>query len=185
MNASPSTDAIVTQVHQTPVGEVLLGAYDGKLCLLDWRYRKMRAAVDTRIKNGLRAEYVEHDAHATDHNNAVLSETRRQLDGYFALERTEFDLPLLFVGTDFQKSVWAALQAIPYGTKTTYKELATHIGNPKAVRAVATANGANALSIVVPCHRVIGSDGQLVGYAGGLPAKRKLLQLESAPMSGA
>src|SRR5690606_18399830 len=93
-------------------------------------------------------------------------------------KRTTFDIPLLFIGTDFQKSVWEALMEIPYGTTKSYLELSRDLGDENAIRAVATANGANSISIIVPCHRIIGSDGSLTGYAGGLNAKKKLLQLE-------
>lgn len=104
---------------------------------------------------------------------------REQLDEYFAGERTEFTVPLTLVGTEFQRSVWAALRAIDYGATCTYAELAVEIGRPTAIRAVAAANGRNPVSIVVPCHRVIGSDGTLTGYAGGLDRKRFLLDRES------
>ncbi|WP_295801854.1 methylated-DNA--[protein]-cysteine S-methyltransferase [uncultured Microbulbifer sp.] len=103
-----------------------------------------------------------------------------QLQAYFAGERQVFDLPLDAAGTDFQRGVWQSLCAIPYGETRSYRELAEAIGNPKAVRAVARANGANPLSIVVPCHRVIGADGTLTGYAGGLEMKARLLALEGA-----
>ena len=103
-----------------------------------------------------------------------------QLQEYFAGERQVFDLPLDAAGTDFQRRVWQALCAIPYGETRSYRELAESIGNPNAVRAVARANGANPLSIVVPCHRVIGADGTLTGYAGGLEMKARLLVLEGA-----
>jgi methylated-DNA-[protein]-cysteine S-methyltransferase len=102
-----------------------------------------------------------------------------QLKAYFSGTRKIFNIPLLMVGTEFQKSVWEGLIKIPYGTTTSYLELSKNIGNEKAVRAVASANGANAISILIPCHRIIGSDGSLVGYAGGLPAKKKLLTLEN------
>jgi len=97
---------------------------------------------------------------------------------YFASKRTQFEIPLLLLGTDFQKLVWNALIEVPYGETASYLELAKSISKPKAVRAVATANGANAISILVPCHRIIGSNGDLVGYAGGLSTKKKLLELE-------
>lgn len=103
-----------------------------------------------------------------------------QLDEYFAGQRREFDVPLMFAGTEFQKVVWDELMLIPHGRTTTYGELARRIGRPAAVRAIANAVGSNALSILVPCHRVIGADGALTGYAGGLPAKRHLLALENS-----
>jgi len=160
------------QYFKTPVGEIILGSYDEKLCLADWRYRKMRESIDSRLQKGLNAEYVEEDTE-------VLKEARKQFTEYFDHKRQSFDIPLLMVGTDFQRSVWDGLMQIPFGMTASYLELAKNIGNEKAVRAVASANGANAISILIPCHRIIGSNGDLVGYAGGLPAKKKLLELES------
>ena len=110
----------------------------------------------------------------------ILSETVRQLDEYFAGKRRNFTILLQFVGTDFQKKVWNKLLKIPYGKTVSYGELARMIDMPKAVRAVANANGANAISIIAPCHRVIGSDHSLTGYGGGLAAKKMLLDLETA-----
>ncbi len=104
----------------------------------------------------------------------------KQLAAYFAGELKQFDLPLRLSGTAFQKTVWHALLEIPYGETTNYRDLALGIGRPKAVRAVGAANGANPLAIVVPCHRVLGSDGSLTGFGGGLPAKALLLKLESS-----
>jgi len=159
------------QYHKTKYGELLLGDFNGELCLCDWRYRRMRSAIDKRILSGLKAEYTEQDTE-------LLAATRQQLAEYFAQERRDFDIPLRFVGTDFQVSVWNALLQVAHGTTSTYLQLSETIGNTKAVRAVASANGANSISIFVPCHRIIGSDGSLVGYAGGLPAKKKLLAIE-------
>lgn len=161
------------QYRQSRVGELILGVFDGRLCLLDFRYRKMRERVDKRIKLGLNADYVEH-------GDPILDLTSQQLDEYFAGDRKEFDLPLLMVGSDFQKRVWSALIEVPYGKTTSYLELSKSINAEKAVRAVAAANGANAMSMVIPCHRVIGSDGELIGYGGGLAAKKRLLQLEQS-----
>ena len=115
----------------------------------------------------------------------VIDKAKTQLDEYFAGARREFDVPLLFAGTDFQKKVWDALLTIPYGQAISYGEMARRIGMPTAVRAVANANGANAISIFAPCHRVIGSDRKLTGYAGGLEAKEYLLTLEISRMSEA
>ena len=119
------------------------------------------------------------DAEFIDGTSAVIEIAVTQLDEYFAGERREFDVSLIFAGTEFQKAVWNELMLIPHGRTTTYGELARRIGHPAAVRAIANAVGSNALSILVPCHRVIGADGALTGYAGGLPAKRHLLNLES------
>lgn len=162
---------IYLQYFHTPYGELVLGESGGELCLCDWKYRKMRDQVDNRIQTALNGEFKLEETE-------LLNETKSQLNEYFARERTTFDLPLLFVGSDFQKSVWEKLLTIPYGKTTSYLELSRILGDEKAIRAVATANGANAISIIVPCHRVIGSDGSLTGYAGGLNAKQKLLQLE-------
>lgn len=158
--------------YKSPVGEILLGSYDGKLCLADWRYRKMRSTIDIRIQKALNAEY-------SEQSSTVIEKTIQQMKEYFTNERKIFDIPLLMLGTDFQKSVWKGLINIPYGKTASYLQLSKNIGNEKAVRAVASANGANAISIVIPCHRIIGSDGSLTGYAGGLPTKKKLLELEN------
>ena len=159
------------QYYKTKYAEFILGSFENKLCLLDFKYRKMRTTVDNRLKKGLNAEFVEQD-------NEILKETRKQLDEYFNMTRKEFEIPLITVGTDFQKSVWDGLQNIDYGTTSTYLELAKNIGNEKAVRAVANANGANSIAIIIPCHRIIGTNGELTGFGGGLPLKKRLLELE-------
>lgn len=114
---------------------------------------------------------------AKDHS--LLVETEKQLREYFAGQRKIFSLPLHFVGTEFQQQVWQALLTIPHGETRSYAQIAHQIGNPKSVRAVGAANGKNPVSIIAPCHRVIGSSGKLTGFAGGLEAKAFLLQLES------
>jgi methylated-DNA-[protein]-cysteine S-methyltransferase len=162
---------IKIQYYKSPVGEIILGSYDNKLCIADWKYRKMRTTIDSRIQNGLKAKYIEE-------SSEVIEETIKQMKEYFFGERKDFDIPLLMVGTEFQKSVWHGLIKIPYGTTASYLELSKNIGNEKAVRAVASANGANSISIMIPCHRIIGSNGDLVGYAGGLATKKKLLEIE-------
>jgi len=167
---------INVQYYKTKYGELILGSFDKKLCLLDFRYRKMRKKVDNRIKKGLDAEYIEQD-------DEILQKTRVQLNEYFNCERREFDIPLLMVGTEFQKNVWEALMKVSYGKISTYLDLAKDINNEKAVRAVASANGANAMSLIIPCHRIIGSNGELVGYGGGLPVKKRLLKLEQNKFS--
>ena len=159
------------QYCKTKIGELILGSFNKKLCLLDFRYRKMRTTVDNRVKNGLKAEFIEQ-------GDEILEQTRKQLDEYFNGDRKVFDIPLLMVGTDFQKDVWNALINVPYGATSTYLQLAKDIKNEKAVRAVAGANGANSISLIIPCHRIIGSNGELVGYGGGLPVKKRLLKLE-------
>jgi methylated-DNA-[protein]-cysteine S-methyltransferase len=113
-------------------------------------------------------------------DDGAFDAVRRALDEYFRGERTEFDLSLELVGTAFQRRVWEALRAIPYGRTVSYGELARRIGRPAAVRAVGLANGRNPVSVIVPCHRVIGADGSLTGYGGGVERKRFLLELERA-----
>ena len=162
---------ISIQFCKTKIGELIFGSFEDKLCLLDFKYRKMRKTVDERIKKGLKANFKEH-------NTEIIEKARAELDEYFRGNRKEFDLLLQMVGTDFQKSVWNALLKVPYGTTSTYLQLAFDIKNEKAVRAVASANGANSMAIIIPCHRIIGSNGGLVGYGGGLPVKKRLLKLE-------
>ncbi len=159
--------------YQSPCGELLLGENYGRLCLCDWKSIKHRGRNDNRIMRFLNAEYVER-------KSDVLVRAAKELDEYFAGMRKEFDIPLLFAGTEFQRSVWNALYGIPYGETRSYMEIARQVGNPKGVRAVAQAVGANAISILVPCHRVIGSDFSLTGFAGGLETKRFLLELEKS-----
>jgi methylated-DNA-[protein]-cysteine S-methyltransferase len=163
--------SILIRYFPTSYGELILGSFGDRLCLCDWRYRRMRNAVDARIQRGLGATYVEG-------STGVIEMAKGQLNEYFAGIRTVFNVPLRQVGTDFQQRVWDALCSIPFGATETYASLTGRVAASTAIRAVASANGANAISILVPCHRVIGSTGELVGYAGGLPAKRKLLELE-------
>lgn len=117
-------------------------------------------------------------------DDRLYPKARQQLIDYFAGRRRGFDFPMRLIGTDFQKSVWLALLSIPLGLTRTYASIAAEIGRPTAVRAVGAANGANPLPIVVPCHRLLGSDGSLVKFGGGLEAKRFLLDLESGALAG-
>lgn len=166
---------IKTQDYASPCGVLTLGSFGDRLCLCDWQAGWHRDRDARRLERLLRAEF-------EPGNSAVLDRAASQLDGFFAGRRRRFDLPLLFAGTDFQKTVWNELLKIPFGHTVSYGEVALRIGRPTAVRAVANANGANALSIFVPCHRVIGGDHSLTGYGGGLPAKRMLLALEKKVM---
>ena len=159
------------QHHQTQIGELLLGSFGNRLCLLGFGDQEARRAIDDWIRKKL-------DAESVDQSDEVLEKTRKQVDEYLKGNRKEFDIPLLMVGTDFQKRVWKALLRVPYGATSTYGQIAEEIGSPRAVRAVGNANRANPVSIIVPCHRVIGSDGELVGYGGGLSLKKWLLRLE-------
>ena len=165
------------QNHKTKVGEFVIGSFENKLCLIDYQYRKMHQTVKNRIKQSLNAEFIEQ-------TSPIIEETKNQLQQYFDGTRKTFDLDLLLVGSDFQKQVWQGLLNINYGQTISYLQLATNIHNPKSVRAVANANGANAISIIVPCHRVIASDGTLGGYGGGLAVKKRLLKLEDTINNG-
>ncbi len=158
---------------KSPFGEIIIGDYNDHLCICDWRYRKMRATIDKRIQKIFSSTYIEN-------TTPIIIETINQLTQYFEGNRQEFDLPILLAGSDFQKLVWEELLKIPYGKTQTYLDLSKIMGNEKAIRAIASANGANAISIIIPCHRIIGSDGKLVGYAGGLSVKKRLLKLENA-----
>jgi methylated-DNA-[protein]-cysteine S-methyltransferase len=144
----------------SPVGELLLTAADDRLTGL-----YMPVGVHG-LPTGM----------ARDDN--AFAAVRRQLEEYFSRERQAFDLPVAPRGTPFQQRIWAELQRIGYGETISYAELAARIGRPTAIRAAGAANGANPVSIIIPCHRVIGSDGSLTGYGGGLEAKRRLLELE-------
>lgn len=154
----------------SPVGELKLVANGSRLVAILWENDK-----PNRVRLGPMSE-------APD--NPLLMKTARQLAEYFAGQRQCFDLELDFVGTDFQKKVWAALLTIPFGETRTYSQIAEQIGHPAAVRAVGAANGKNPLSIVAPCHRVIGASGKLTGFAGGLEAKERLLVLEGGQRPG-
>lgn len=164
---------IFTMRYSSPCGELLLGSFADKLCLCNWTTEKHPGRIDKRLKTTLHAEYEETQ---TD----ITIEAARQLDEYFHGGRKTFDIPLLTVGTDFQKEIWNELLAIPYGETVSYGKLSARIGKVSAVRAVANANGANAISIFIPCHRVIGSNRSLTGYGGGLDTKKFLLDLEQA-----
>ena len=130
----------------------------------------------TRLAMSPRPNDVPHDAHR---DPAALADVAAQLDAYFTGELTEFDLPLAPRGSEFQLRVWNALLEIPYGETASYGEIAARIGRPDTVRAVGTTNGRNPIAVIIPCHRVIGADGSLVGYGGGLDRKRLLLELEA------
>ena len=163
--AKGKVNTVQIQYYQSPCGKLILGSFENKLCMCDWVVsEERRAAIDKRIQKALNAQYA-------IENSEVITQTISQLDEYFSRQRTTFDIPLLLVGTEFQKSVWNELLS--------YAQLSQRLDNPKAIRAVASSNGANSISILIPCHRVIGSDHKLTGYAGGLVAKKTLLELES------
>ena len=160
-------DVIHTRNYPSPLGELLLGDWQGELVLCDW-------LLDSRVPQLLNATLQEQ---ATP----LLAETVAQLNAYFTGHRRDFDLPVRLVGTPFQERVWQALRAIPCGQTCSYQNIADAIGNPKATRAVAGAISRNPVSVIVPCHRVIGKNGGLTGYNGGTDAlyiKERLLALE-------
>ena len=143
--------------YETPVGKLCVGEEDGVIVRTTW--------------SKIPTEYILKET-------KLILQCKMQLDEYFRGERKTFDLPLAPKGTDFQKKVWNALQEIPYGETRTYGEIAAAVGNPKAARAVGMANNKNPIGIIIPCHRVVGANGKLVGYAGGMDKKEWLLQLE-------
>jgi methylated-DNA-[protein]-cysteine S-methyltransferase len=147
-----------------------IGSYEGKLCLLDI-VKNIPSKSKNRIKRYLDCTFIQKD-------NELIESVRKDLDSYFDGKLKTFNTPLMFFGTDFQKVVWNALLKIPYGETISYKEEAKMIGSEKSVRAVANANGANNIAIIVPCHRVIGSNGDLRGYASGVDIKKRLLDIE-------
>lgn len=160
------------QYYNSPCGEIILASMGDELCLCDWNEMPCAERNKHRLLRYMKADF-------KIETSPILDQTKKQLDEYFAGNRTIFDIPLHPVGTDFQKKVWHALLEIPYGETRSYKEIAISIGKPNGIRAVASAIGANGISIFVPCHRVIGSNHSLTGFAGGLDAKRKLLELEA------
>ena len=155
---SSKTDAVLRSIMDTPIG---------KLCI--------------EVEGGFVTGVYMADGvcDREECRQEILTETRKQLQEYFDGKRKEFNLPILLRGTEFQKKVWQGLCTIPYGETRSYKELAELVGNPKAVRAVGGANNKNPIMIIVPCHRVIGADGSLVGFGGGLEVKKYLLELEA------
>ena len=148
----------------SPVGELILVARDTKLAAILWENERLN-----RVRLGPLEE---------DSQHPILKETERQLMEYFSGQRRHFELELDFAGTEFQVRVWQALLTIPFGETRSYRDIAIQIGQPTAVRAVGAANGRNPISIIAPCHRVIGTSGSLTGFAGGLAAKQFLLSLE-------
>ncbi|MBD8018033.1 bifunctional transcriptional activator/DNA repair enzyme AdaA [Kaistella pullorum] len=158
---------------ETPLGTMIACADDNGICMLEFSDRK---ALPTELK-----EISKHfNANIIQGENPHFKILEQELGEYFAGKRQIFTVPLSLVGTEFQKKVWEVLRGIPYGTTRSYQQQANILGNPKAVRAVANANGLNKISIIIPCHRVIGTNGTLTGYGGGIWRKQKLLELEQA-----
>lgn len=164
-------NSIHIQYYNSPCGEIVLASMGNELCLCDWNEMPCAERNKHRLVKYMNAVFrVE--------TSDVLEQTKKQLDEYFAGTRKAFDIPLHPVGTEFQQQVWNTLLKIPYGETRSYKDIALSIANPKGIRAVAQAIGANGISILIPCHRVIGSNHSLTGFAGGIEAKRILLQIE-------
>lgn len=163
--------SLFTKNIDTPVGPMWIAANDDGICLFEFEDRRRIDQIMKRITSLLDTDFV-----VGDHPYHALLET--QMNEYFAGIRKEFDLPLQLVGSEFQKKVWTGLLEIPFGKTRSYKEQSIFLGDEKAIRAVAGANGQNSIAIIVPCHRVIGSSGSLTGYGGGLPRKKWLLEHE-------
>ena len=164
--------AVTAKTWLSPCGPIELAATGSELVMSDWVNGWHRKATLARMQRLLKTGMV-------PGINSVIEQAKRELEEFFGGARRTFSVPVRLVGTPFQIRVWNALGALQYGEVTTYGELAARIGMPGAVRAVANAVGANPLSIIVPCHRVIGADGTLTGYGGGYPAKRRLLAIEA------
>ncbi|MGH1516402.1 bifunctional transcriptional activator/DNA repair enzyme AdaA [Chryseobacterium sp. JK1] len=158
---------------ETPLGTMFACAVDKGICLLEFTDRKDIEKQFSSLSKALNAEIVQGE-------NKYFKQLEEELAEYFEGKRQKFEVPLLVIGTEFQKNVWQLLLEIPVGETRTYKQQSEFLGNPKAIRAVGTANGINKIAILIPCHRVIGSNGELVGYAGGIWRKQKLLELEKA-----
>lgn len=155
----------------TPIGQVVACDTFGKLCAVEF--------VDDALEDVLASVEKATKLKPKEENTPVLQQTAQELKEYFNKERQDFTIELVMLGTPFQQKVWEILLTIPHGTTMSYKEESIQYGNEKAIRAVSSANGRNRIAIIVPCHRVIGSDGSLTGYAGGLHRKQYLLNLES------
>jgi AraC family transcriptional regulator of adaptative response/methylated-DNA-[protein]-cysteine methyltransferase len=162
---------IKTTKIETPLGVMIAGATEEGICLLEFHDRKILDSEYKDLSRLLETVIVEGE-------NNYLRALRKQLKEYFEGKRKEFTIPLVFPGTEFQQAVWNELQTIPFGSTRSYQEQAVALNMPDSVRAVANANGMNRISIVIPCHRVIGSDGRLTGYGGGLRRKKWLLDHE-------
>ncbi len=167
MRTAEKVSTVFYTTFESPVGPLLLAGDADALRLVSFESSKHAAPPPADWKQ----------------DTGPFAEVIRQLQAYFRGELRQFDLPLALKGTQFQRRVWNALREIPYGETISYLQLAERIGSPKAVRAVGLANGSNPIPIIVPCHRVIGSDGSLTGFGGGLSTKKKLLELESKQLS--
>ena len=170
-------NTVYIQYYDSPCGKIILGSVSGELCLCDWAEMPCAGPNMRRLARLLGATF-------TKEPSETLQKAAKELDEYFAGTRKGFDIPLHPVGTAFQQRIWEALLEIPYGKTRTYKDIAIRVGNLRGIRAVAQAIGANGISIFIPCHRVIGSDRSLTGFAGGLGAKKALLDTEQGILHG-
>ncbi len=167
-----SNQIFITTYH-SPLGLMFLGATEKGICLVEFYDRIHLEKTLLKLAESLKTHFVEEE-------NEHLNQLKEELSLYFDKKLQKFTIPLVFTGTDFQQKVFQSLIKIPYGSTSTYKNQAIVLGDVKAIRAVATANGLNKIAIVIPCHRIIGSNGSMVGYAGGIHRKQALLQLEGA-----
>ena len=163
---------ITTTKIKTSLGNMIAAANDDGLCMFDFEYRKMMPGIQKRISSFLQDEFAEGQ-------HPLFEQLQAELDEYLSGKRQIFNLPLVMTGTVFQNKVWNELLNIPYGTTRSYMQQAKVLGDEKAIRAVARANGENCFAIIVPCHRVVGTNGSLTGYAGGLKNKKWLLEHEA------
>lgn len=162
---------VYTQVINTPIGEMRAYATNKGLCFLKFSDKEKSEKILQHVLKTLHATSINEE-------NAIIAQTRQEITEYFNAKRQTFQIPLHVVGTHFQKQVWKTLQTIPYGKTLSYSEEAKQMQQASAVRAVANANGRNRISIIIPCHRIIGSDGSLTGYSGGIERKKWLLEFE-------
>ena len=172
-NPSESKNKNIISVTRipTPLGPMLAGATHQGICLLEFTDRRMLETQISRLRKNLKAELLPGES-------PFFEPLKKELEEYFDGKRKEFSIPLVIPGSEFQQKVWQVLQEIPYGKTRSYKDQAIAVGNLKAIRAVATANGDNRMAILIPCHRVIGSDGQMTGYGGGIWRKQWMIEME-------
>lgn len=168
-----NSNQIFITTYYSPLGLMFLGATEKGICLAEFYDRIHFEKTLLKLAESLMAQFVEEE-------NQHLNKLKEQLTLYFDKKLQNFTVPLIITGTDFQQKVFQSLLKIPYGNTSTYKNQAAVLGDVKAIRAVATANGLNKIAVVIPCHRIIGSNGSMIGYAGGIHRKQALLQLEGA-----
>lgn len=170
---SNNSNKILISSYESKLGLIFIGAVNEGVCLVEFHDRVHLEKNLLKLAQTLNAQFVEEE-------NEHILKLKEELDLYFNQKLQKFTIPLVLTGTDFQQKVFQSLLEIPFGKTTTYKQQAIKLGDVKAIRAVATANGLNKIAIVVPCHRIIGSDGSMIGYAGGIHRKEALLKLEKA-----